>query len=433
MQTKRRLSLPVHDFRPAYVVWELTLKCDQPCTHCGSRAGDARANELSTDEAVRVAKELAAMRADEVVLIGGEAYLHPGVLTIVKVLAEGGVRPAMTTGGRGVTESLARDLALAGLVSVSVSIDGLEATHDTMRAAKGSFASATRAIAHFKAAGVRVAANTNLNRYNQRDLEGLYEHLSAQGICAWQVQLTTPLGRAADRPEMIAQPYDLLDLLPRIAALKERAFEDGILIMPGNNLGYFGPEEALLRSLTREGRDHFAGCQAGKYVLGIESDGAVKGCPSLQTSHYVGGNLRESALKDIWTESPTLGFARVRSVDSLWGFCRTCPFAETCMGGCTFTAHAFFGRPGNNPYCHFRARTLKEAGMRERLVLRSAAPGEPFDHAVFDLLVEPWDSPEPAAPEHASQLLKIRRHPARASTPDQCADAPAGRSSDRSR
>ena len=38
-------STPLH---PAYVVWELTLACDQPCTHCGSRAGDARPAELST-------------------------------------------------------------------------------------------------------------------------------------------------------------------------------------------------------------------------------------------------------------------------------------------------------------------------------------------------------------------------------------------------
>jgi len=27
---------------PLYVVWEITMKCDQPCGHCGSRAGRAR-------------------------------------------------------------------------------------------------------------------------------------------------------------------------------------------------------------------------------------------------------------------------------------------------------------------------------------------------------------------------------------------------------
>ena len=32
-----------------YVVWELTLRCDHACTHCGSRAGKDRPDELSTD------------------------------------------------------------------------------------------------------------------------------------------------------------------------------------------------------------------------------------------------------------------------------------------------------------------------------------------------------------------------------------------------
>ncbi len=403
--------MAAHDFRPAYVVWELTLKCDQPCTHCGSRAGDARNDELTTDEALQVVSQLAAMRTDEVVLIGGEAYLHPGVFDIVKALAQSGILPTMTTGGRGVTKELAHKFAAAGLATVSVSIDGLEPVHDAMRAARGSFESATCALAYFRDAGVRISSNTNLNRFNQHDLEGLYEHLKAQGIRAWQVQLTTPLGRAADRPEMILQPYDLPDLLPRIAALKLRAFEDGILLVPGNNLGFFGPEEAILRSLTIDGRDHFSGCQAGRYVLGIESDGAVKGCPSLQTAHYVGGKLRDKALKTIWDDTAQLSFARDRAIDSLWGFCRTCDFAETCLGGCTFTAHAFFGRPGNNPYCHYRARAHKKAGLRERLVLRQAAEGTPFDNGLFDLVTEPTDSPEPELPPKRSHLLKIRKKP----------------------
>src|SRR3954471_12304290 len=100
----RRLEVtrdtPLH---PAYVVWELTLRCDQPCTHCGSRAGDARADELSTEEALGVVTMLATKGAKEVVLIGGEAYLHPGFLRIIAALKAAGVRPVMTTGGRGIT------------------------------------------------------------------------------------------------------------------------------------------------------------------------------------------------------------------------------------------------------------------------------------------------------------------------------------------
>lgn len=424
MTSARRFQLPVvssedgdrvaHDFHPAYVVWELTLRCDQPCTHCGSRAGDARPTELETQEALRVVEQLAAMRAKEVVLIGGEAYLHPGFLEIIAALRASGIRPVMTTGGRGVDRELASKMAKAGLAAASVSIDGLEPTHDLMRAARGSFASATAALRHLADAGIRTASNTNVNRLNERDLEPLYDHLRGLGIESWQVQLTTPLGRAADRPEMILQPWDLLSVVPRIAALKERARKDGILLMPGNNLGYFGPEEATLRSLRDGDADHWRGCQAGKYVLGIESDGSVKGCPSLQTARYVGGTLKERTLSEIWSTTPELAFGRARTKDDpstgLWGFCAECDFGEVCLGGCTFTAHAFFGRPGNNPYCHYRARVMQRRGLRERLVLREPAPGAPFDHARFELAVEPFDAPD-ERPPRPIDLVKIRRKP----------------------
>jgi len=405
--TRRRLNVNSTDFFPAYVVWELTLRCDHACLHCGSRASAARPDELSTEEALVVANEIADLGARDVILIGGEAYLHEGFLDIARALKNRGVRPGLTTGGRGVTLELARAMAEAGVHQVSVSVDGLEATHDRMRNLKGSYAGAMRALDNVRAAGMRPMANTNVNRLNMADLEGLYEVLEPL-IIAWQVQITTPLGRAADRTLMVLQPWDLLDVMPRIAALKQRALAHGISLMPGNNLGYFGPEEALLRSQRpAHQKDHFSGCQAGRYVMGIESDGAVKGCPSLQTSHYVGGRTRERSVTQIWKEAPELAFARSRTREDLWGYCKTCAFGDTCLGGCSFTAHAVLGRPGNNPYCHYRARDLHKQGLRERLVSVEAAPGRPFDNGRFEIQLEPADAPDPelhAAPERLVQL-----------------------------
>jgi len=44
---------------PVFVVWEITLACDQACRHCGSRAGLARASELDTSEALDLVRQLA--------------------------------------------------------------------------------------------------------------------------------------------------------------------------------------------------------------------------------------------------------------------------------------------------------------------------------------------------------------------------------------
>src|SRR5579859_160988 len=86
--------------KPIFAVWELTMKCDQPCQHCGSRAGHARAEELSTAEVLDVAASLCDLGCREIALIGGEAYLRPDLYEIVGYLAGRGLRVGMQTGGR---------------------------------------------------------------------------------------------------------------------------------------------------------------------------------------------------------------------------------------------------------------------------------------------------------------------------------------------
>ena len=102
--------------------------------------------------------------------------------------------------------------------------------------------------------------------------------------------------------------------------------------------------------------------------------------------------MRETPLAEIWGASPTIGFARSPTRNALRGFCASCDFAEPCLGGCTFTAHALLGRPGNNPYCHYRARTLAKRGLRERLVPTSPARARPLEGAAFELVIEPLDA-----------------------------------------
>jgi radical SAM protein with 4Fe4S-binding SPASM domain len=225
-------------------------------------------------------------------------------------------------------------------------------------------------------------ANTQINRLNHRELDALADVLLDQGIRGWQVQLTGPMGRAADEPDWLLQPYDMLELMPRLAAIAIRARERGCLVEAANNLGYYGPYESTLR------RSHWQSCQAGKFVLGIEADGAIKGCPSLPTGPYAGGNVRDRTIREIWDGAEQLRFARERTTDELWGFCKGCYYAEECRGGCSWTSHTLLGRRGNMPYCHHRALELEQQGKRERLVKVEDAPGTPFDFGRFEIVLE---------------------------------------------
>jgi radical SAM protein with 4Fe4S-binding SPASM domain len=373
--------------RPIYAVWEITLQCDLACRHCGSRAGHARTDELSTAECLDLVRQMAELGVMEVTLIGGEAYLRDDWTAIIREIRKFGMSATMTSGGRGITAEKARAAKEAGLESVSISIDGNEATHDRLRGVKGSYQSAFQAMDLMRAAGVRVSTNTQINRLTLPELPDLLEALAAHGGHSWQLQLTVPMGRAADEPEVLFQPYDMLELFPLLGDLKKRADELRVRIWPGNNIGYFGPYESVLKGNMPRG--HMASCGAGRSTLGIEADGAIKGCPSLPTEAWTGGNIRDNSLKDIWERSAPLRYTRDRTVEDLWGYCRTCYYADECRAGCTWTSFVFFGRAGNNPYCHHRALEMQRKGVREIVTRTEVAPGTPFDHGKFEIREEP--------------------------------------------
>ncbi|MDZ8084762.1 MAG: nif11-class peptide radical SAM maturase 3 [Nostoc sp. DedQUE12b] len=387
--------------RKSYAVWEITLKCNLACSHCGSRAGHQRANELSPEEALNLVKQMAEVGIKEVTLIGGEAFLRPDWLEIAKAINEAGMLCGMTTGGYGISLETAHKMKEAGIRTVSVSIDGLEATHDRLRGKKGSWKYAFKTMSHLREVGIYFGCNTQINRLSAPEFPCIYECIRDVGARAWQVQLTVPMGNAADNADILLQPHELLDIYPMLARVARRAYQEGVQLQAGNNIGYYGPYERLLRGRGKE--DDFSfwqGCGAGLSTLGIEADGAIKGCPSLPTTAYTGGNIREHTLHDIIEGAEelrfNLGAGTPEGTKHLWGFCKTCEYAELCRGGCSWTAHVFFNKRGNNPYCHHRALVHAKQGMRERVVPKVKAQGLPFDNGEFELIVEPTNTLLPA-------------------------------------
>jgi radical SAM protein with 4Fe4S-binding SPASM domain len=384
------------DCRPLCVIWEVTLRCNQQCKFCGSRAGRARPDELTTEEALDVVRQVADMGTREVALHGGEAYLRPDWLEIVRAVTARGMDCTLVTGGRGFTKEMANDAKAAGITAVSLSIDGTEATHDRLRGVVGSHAGALAALRHLKAAGIPVGVNTQLNRQNYGEIPELSELVCSLPLYGWQVQLMVPMGRAADFEELWLQPYDVLEIMPLLVAARRRCDARGIKLWAGDNVGYFGPFEHALRA-GRSLHGHCSGCGGGMIALGVEAHGDLKGCSAMTSTGFVAGNVRTAPISEIWKSAPELGLMRNFKIDDLWGFCRTCYYGEECKGGCVWTSSTVLGRWGNNPYCHHRALEMLARGKRERLKLVRAAEGLVRDRAAFDIYEE--DAPADWADE----------------------------------
>lgn len=371
---------------PVHVVWEITLACNLKCTHCGSRAGKVRPGELDTQQCFEVIDSLKKLGTREITIIGGEAFLRKDWLEIIERICQSGMECSMQSGAYNLNEERIINAKNAGVNNIGVSIDGLAENHNKIRGRNDSFEHAVNCLKLLKKHQITSSVNTVITKTNKNDLDGLLDILIDLGIKNWQVQLAVAMGNAVDNSEeLILHPYELVDFYENLITIYSKALNNGILMQAGNNIGYFGPYEHIWRQGSEK---YFSGCSAGHTSLGIEADGKIKGCPSLPTTVYTGGNIKDMSLEDIWKYQEVMFFTRYRNKDELWGGCKGCYYESTCMAGCTWTSHVLFGKRGNNPYCHHRALELKKKGLKEKIRKIEEAPGNSFDMGLFEIVVE---------------------------------------------
>lgn len=342
-------------YYPRNVVWELTLACNLRCRHCGSRAGTPRDDELNYEQLCDLADQLVALGTERVTLSGGEPTLSPHWHRIGKRLTDNGVRVNIISNGQTWDAEHTRLAKEAGLESAAFSLDGLEAVHDHIRR-KGNFQRVLHAFDACREGGLATAAVTMVNRLNLADLTALRDLLNAHGVVSWQVQIGNPAGNMADNRNLVIEPKDLLDIVPEVARLRKEGKPPRIYA--ADNLGYYGEHEKTIRD--QGARIYFwVGCRAGLQVLGIESNGNIKGCLSLPSAKndvfdFIEGNVRERTLADIWTDEDAFAYNRKFTVEQLTGFCRTCRYNDICRGGCSWTAFSHTGSRYENPFCYYR-------------------------------------------------------------------------------
>lgn len=345
--------------RPKRCVWELTARCNMRCLHCASGLGPtySRGEELSTAEAIKLCHELKELGCEYTVLSGGEALLRDDWEVIAQELVGLGIATSLITNGLLITPALAKRIKNAGLCRVALSLDGLESTHNYIRNHPQSFATVCRSCSILRDAGLQVNIVTHINRMNLSELDSMEALVGGMGASVWRLQLGSPVGRMAEHPELHLLPEHLPGIADFIVAAKQRTL---VYISVGDNIGYFSEHELELR----RGADTplfgcWCGCPAGCLCVGIEANGNVKGCLSLQSPRFIEGNVREQSLSSIWNRPGAFRYSRGFTPSDLTGFCKGCEFGEICRGGCTFMAFGATGSPHNNPFCLYRVQSRR--------------------------------------------------------------------------
>jgi radical SAM enzyme (rSAM/lipoprotein system) len=322
-----------------YIFWECTLRCNLNCLHCGS---DCK-KEASTDDmpledflnALDQLKDIVKPNRTMIVLTGGEALLRKDLEEAGRNLYKRGFPWGIVTNGMFLNDQKLKALVKSGLRAVTVSLDGLRASHNWLRGNTRSFDLAVSAIKLLpKISHLKYDVVTCVNRKNYHELYSLKDFLVCEGIADWRIFTIFPIGRAASNPDLQLNATEFKGLFDFI---RETRQEKKI------NLNYGC--EGFLGNYEREVRDSFFMCRAGINVASVLADGSISACPNLR-ENFIQGNIYKDDFADVWQNRYQI------FRDKGWtknGICADCSFYKYCEGN---GMHLRNEKTGELLFCH---------------------------------------------------------------------------------
>ena len=304
--------------------FELTSACNEHCFHCGSNCTVPSPDELTTVEYKKLLDEIKedfGVKRVYLCITGGEPLLRPDFFEIMEYAKSLGFRWGMTSNATLITKEVAHKLALAGMRTISISIDGLPETHDKLRGYKRGYELAMQGVQNLIDEGAfeSVQITTVFNHENIKELPELFEVMKGIDIDSWRVINLEPIGRALLRPELMCTDEDLRYMFDFI----KQARRDGYPVLYGCS-HYLGLDYEV------EVREWYWLCNAGVYTASVMSNGDIGACLDIERDpRVIQGNVRRDRFSEVWKDKFSI-FRQDKS--SSCSKCRECEHKRFCRG-----------------------------------------------------------------------------------------------------
>lgn len=303
-------------FEMAYM--ELTHRCNLKCRHCYNAAGNAE--ELPTEEWLKIIDELHRCGCLRVYLTGGEPFLHKGFFDILEYARSKLLAVGVLSNGTVLDEYTAEKMKKAGVFVLHVSVDGPNAyIHDEFRGVKGSFEKTMNAIRIGLDFGLHIRVTLCVHRKNLTEGKPMVALMEKAGVTEYNF---TPVMKSFREGESAITPEEYKEFNERLPK-KER-------------ITVYAPQ-------------YVRNCGIGYKECVIHPDGTVGLCPPFGAEGPVLGDLKKNRFDTIW-DSPLL--KKLRSIDALKDEkCGKCLHVSYCLGGCMANTYYITGFiTCGNPY-----------------------------------------------------------------------------------
>jgi radical SAM enzyme (rSAM/lipoprotein system) len=270
-----------------------------------------------------------------VAITGGEPLLRKDIEKAGREIRRRGMRWGIVTNGHLYTDRRHTSLLRAGMGSLTISLDGLEESHNWLRNNPRSFDRVDRAIELASSSNrLNFDVVTCVNRKNIFELQEIYQFLHRKGVRAWRLFTITPIGRAAEHSELSLTGQELQELMNFISLKRD----EGEMDVKFSCEGYAGAYESRVR-------DTPFFCRAGINIGSVLIDGSISACPNIDRS-FAQGNIYNDNLNEVWNQR----FQPFR--DRSWtrrGKCLDCNDYRDCQGN---GFHYWHGEKKEPLICH---------------------------------------------------------------------------------
>jgi radical SAM enzyme (rSAM/lipoprotein system) len=335
----RKNEIKVHQLN--YILWECTLRCNLNCIHCGSDCKkDSSIKDMPREDFFRALDELSPIITPNktmIVLTGGEAILRKDIGEIGQGLYNRGFPWGVVSNGMGMDRAMLEKLLQSGIRAVTISLDGMEESHNWLRGNKKSFQNAVNAMRLLsQTKGLIYDVVTCVNQKNFSELPEFHDFLITLGVKEWRIFTIFPIGRAKVNEQLQLDSANFKSLFDFI----EKVRNEGKIKLNYGCEGFLGSYEGAVR-------DNFFFCRAGINVASVLADGSISACPNLR-DNFIQGNIYKDNFKDVWLNKYSI--YRDRSWTKT-GICAECEFYKLCEGN---GMHLRDEKTGELLFCHLK-------------------------------------------------------------------------------
>ncbi len=328
-----------------FVQWHLTERCNLKCRHCYQSEA---VSEMSYEEICRAIEnvkdafqswvtEYEMEMSPSFHFTGGEPLLRKDLFAILDYVRGRGFSISLMSNGTLIDEDMARRIREAQIKDVQISLDGLEATHNSLRG-KRSFQRSMKGIGNLVAQGVEANINLTVSRINVGQTRELVRLAEEVGVSAIAFSRLVPTGRGkslsgeALTREEVAYFYGEL-----------RGYRDSSKVVVTSRDPLAAVAD-MAGEVNPQVEMPIGGCAAGIFGVTITSDGTIMPCRRMDLPI---GNIKEVSFRELWAGSPVLWSLRRR--EDYHGGCESCRYWAVCRG-CRAIALAYTRAKGEEDY-----------------------------------------------------------------------------------